>query len=135
MVLIHDAARACVTKEMVEAVLKAASDGSPATLAHPATDTLRIVDNGMIAGEIDRSKVAGLETPQAFPYAALLKLHESHQGVDLPDDTTLFTNAGERVKVVFHDDINLKITYPEDIAAAEGILFVRGWQDASEGED
>ena len=108
MVLIHDAARACITKEMVEAVLKAASSGSPATLAHPATDTLRIVDNGIISGEIDRGKVAGLETPQAFPYEALLKLHESHQGADLPDDTTLFTVAGEKVKVVFHDDANLK---------------------------
>jgi 2-C-methyl-D-erythritol 4-phosphate cytidylyltransferase len=36
---------------------------------------------------------------------------------------------------VYHDGCNLKITYPEDIASAEGILFGRGWQDVTEGDD
>ena len=136
MVLIHDAARVCITRAMIEALMQVVGDGVCATLAQSAVDTLRAVDNGMISGEIDRSTIACLETPQAFPYARLLELHESAKGSEeLPDDTTLFTRAGEKVRVVFHDDYNMKITYPEDIAAAEGILFARGWQDASEGEE
>jgi 2-C-methyl-D-erythritol 4-phosphate cytidylyltransferase len=135
-VLIHDAARACVTSEMIEAVVKASEGGSAATLASAVADTLRIAKSGAIAGEIDRSEIAAIETPQAFPYKKLLELHAgSPAGNDLTDDTTFFTRAGESVKLVFHEDSNLKITFPEDLAAAEGILFVRGWQDASEGED
>jgi 2-C-methyl-D-erythritol 4-phosphate cytidylyltransferase len=135
MVMIHDAARACVTAEMIKILLKEGSDGTAATLAHPAADTLREIDAGKIAKELDRAEIAALETPQMFPFARILDLHENSQGQELPDDTSLFTRAGLPVKVVFHDGINMKITYPEDIPAAEGILFGRGWQDASEGEE
>ena len=88
----------------------------------------------------ERSTISCIETPQVFPYARILELHEGGGEVDKnsnapPDDTTLFTRAAETVRVVFHEGSNLKVTYPEDIAAAEGVLFQRGWQDVTEGED
>ncbi len=136
MVMIHDCARACLTAEMLGLLLEASSDGIAATLAHPAVDTLRLIDNSHIAGEIDRKTIACLETPQIFPFGRILELHEQAAGnLQLPDDTTLLLRAGGTVRVVFHDASNMKITYPEDIAAAEGILFQRGWVDAEEGED
>jgi 2-C-methyl-D-erythritol 4-phosphate cytidylyltransferase len=136
IVLIHDAARPCLTPDMVDALLKSADTTTVATLAYRASDTLRIVENDYLSGEIDRDTVACLETPQMFPYARLLELHESARDLaELTDDTALFARAGEKVRVVFHDGTNLKVTYPEDVAAAEGILFVRGWEDASEGGD
>ncbi|HDS31181.1 MAG TPA: 2-C-methyl-D-erythritol 4-phosphate cytidylyltransferase [Firmicutes bacterium] len=132
-VLIHDAARPCVTPDMIDALLESES---AATLAHPASDTLREVNMGTISGEIDRSDIINIETPQMFPYKKILELHKSGQsGGELPDDTTLFTRAGESVKVVFHDDSNIKVTWREDISAAEGILFGREWSDVTEGED
>jgi 2-C-methyl-D-erythritol 4-phosphate cytidylyltransferase len=134
-VLIHDAARACITDEMIQAVMKASQDGSAATLAQQVSDTLRQFSNGVITGEIDRNIIVALETPQIFPYAKLMELHATAGNDKLTDDTTLFTRAGEKVKLVFHEGSNLKITFPEDIAATEGILYLRGWQDASEGED
>jgi 2-C-methyl-D-erythritol 4-phosphate cytidylyltransferase/2-C-methyl-D-erythritol 2,4-cyclodiphosphate synthase len=134
-VLVHDAARACITTTMIEAVVAGSSEGA-ATLAHREPDTLRLVEGGLITGEIDRETIAGLETPQAFPYARILELHKAARGKDqIPDDTTLFTRSGEKVRVVYHDDSNMKITYPEDIFAAEGILYGRGWMDASEGDE
>jgi 2-C-methyl-D-erythritol 4-phosphate cytidylyltransferase len=133
--MIHDAARACVTAEMIKVLLKEGLNGTAASLVYPAADTLREIDGGIIAKELDRAKIAALETPQMFPFARILDLHQNSQGQELPDDTSLFTRAGHPVKVVFHDGINMKITYPEDIPAAEGILFGRGWQDASEGEE
>jgi 2-C-methyl-D-erythritol 4-phosphate cytidylyltransferase/2-C-methyl-D-erythritol 2,4-cyclodiphosphate synthase len=136
IVLIHDAARPCITADMVTNLIESSKDGEAATLAHSAIDTLREVENGLISGEIDRTKIVNLETPQLFPYSEILALHEkSDPGADLPDDTTLITKAGKSVRLVFHEDSNLKVTYPEDVAAAEGILFSRGWSDVSEGED
>jgi len=136
MVMIHDCARPCLTAEMVRTLVDLAEDNTAATLAHPAVDTLRTVDNSRLAGEIDREKVVCLETPQIFPYSRILELHEQAEGnAQLPDDTTLFLRAGETVRVVYHEGSNMKVTYPEDIAAAEGVLFQRGWTDMSEGED
>jgi len=136
MVMIHDCARPCLTADMIKSLLDVTRDGTAATLAHPAVDTLRILDNSHIAGEVDRETIACLETPQLFTYGRILELHEQAEGnARLPDDTTLFVRAGETVKVVYHEGSNMKVTYPDDIAAAEGILFQRGWHDVSEGED
>lgn len=136
MVMIHDCARPCLTADMIKSLLDVARDGTPATLAHPAVDTLRILENSHIAGEVDREKIACLETPQVLPYGRITELHEQADGnTELPDDTTLFIRAGETVKVVYHEGSNMKVTYPDDIAAAEGILFQRGWQDVGEGEE
>jgi 2-C-methyl-D-erythritol 4-phosphate cytidylyltransferase len=141
MVMVHDCARACVTPEMVELVLRFAaqkneSEISCATLAHRSVDTLRIDSEGLIAAEVDRESIACIETPQIFPYGRLQELHETCSESDCPtDDTTLFTRAGEEVKLIFHDGSNMKITYPEDIGMAEGVLFHRGWLDAKEGDD
>jgi len=136
MVMIHDAARACLTTDMVDMLLQASSTGHAASLAHKATDTLRNIEENIVAGEVDRDKISCLETPQIFPCSLLLELHAQAEGnIDPPDDTTLFTRAGETVKVVNHEGCNLKVTFPDDIGAAEGILFSRGWQDVSEGED
>ncbi|MCX6645267.1 MAG: IspD/TarI family cytidylyltransferase [bacterium] len=141
MVMVHDCARVCVTPEMVELMLRFASETnetgvSSATLAHRSVDTLRIDSEGHIAGEVDRESIACVETPQIFPYGRLLELHETCGESDCPtDDTTLFTRADEKVKLIFHDGSNMKITYPEDIGMAEGVLFHRGWLDAHEGED
>ncbi len=136
-VLITDCARVCLTDEMIGQLLDIALKTSQAaTLAHQAVDTLRIINDNRIKDEVDRSVVACIETPQIFPFERLLDLHDQadHEGI-LPDDTTLFTRAGETVHIVYHERSNMKITYPEDIGAVEGILFSRGWQDAEEGED
>jgi 2-C-methyl-D-erythritol 4-phosphate cytidylyltransferase len=136
IVLIHDAARACVSIELIEDLIDISAGKFAAVPAHAAVDTLRMHDGDKITGELDRSNIACLETPQLFPYAKLLELHENASGGDeYTDDTTLFTRAGEDVKVLLHDDSNMKITRPEDISAAEGILYGRGWVDANEEED
>ena len=141
MVMIHDCARACISPDMVEMMLESSKSIARdaiigATLAHRSVDTLRIESDGYIAAEVDRESIACIETPQLFPYNRLLELHETCDESECPpDDTTLFTRAGEKVRLVFHEGCNMKITYPEDIGMAEGVLFERGWLDANEVEE
>ena len=104
------------------------------------SDTLRLVLDYRISDEIKRELVACLETPQLFAYGRILDLHRNVPNDPMhpdppPDDTTLFTRAGETVNVVYHDENNIKVTYPEDIGAAEGILFSRGWMDVNDEEE
>ncbi len=139
LVMIHDCARPCLTADWVKMLVDSAGDGEGAALAHPATDTLRLVMDQRIAIELNRSVVACIETPQLFPYQRIMELHnliDISVSSDVPsDDSTLFTTVGDTVRVVYHGGCNLKVTYSDDIGAAEGILFGRGWQDASEDED
>ena len=141
LVMIHDCARVCITPEMIELMMDFAKgmDDSAitgATLAHRSVDTIRIHSDDQIIAEVDRESIACIETPQMLPYGRILELHETAVESEFStDDTTLFTRAGEKVKLIFHEECNMKITYPEDIGMAEGVLFLRGWQDASEGED
>jgi 2-C-methyl-D-erythritol 4-phosphate cytidylyltransferase len=134
-VLIHDCARACITPEMIKQMLKIVKEldefeETAATLASRPVDTLRIFSEGYIASEVDRESIACIETPQVFLYGRLLELHETCEESELTtDDTTLFTRADEKVRLVFHDGCNMKITYPEDIGMAEGVLCQRGWRE------
>lgn len=140
VVLIHDCARCCLTAEMVRQLIEKVPDGDGGTLAHRASDTLRLVMDGRIVDEQNREQTACIETPQMFPYKRILELHENvpmdpKYKDPPPDDTTLFTRAVETVHVIYHDGCNMKVTYSEDVGAVEGILYNRGWVDAVEEEE
>jgi len=141
VVLIHDCARCCLTADMVKELFEKTADGHGGTLAHAASDTLRLVEENLIVDELNREQTACIETPQMFPYKKIKELHENIPSDPKytdpsPDDTTLFTRAGETVHVVYHEGTNMKVTYAEDVGAAEGILYNRGWVDAvDEDED
>jgi len=140
IVMIHDCARCCLTSSMIKKLSSKIPSGDGATLAHPQSDTLRLVLDNRISDELQRDVVACIETPQVFPYRRILELHlnvpnDPKHHDPPPDDTTLFTRAGETVHVVYHGENNIKVTYPEDIGAAEGILFSRGWMDVGDEEE
>jgi len=134
IVMIHDCARCCLNSGMVKKLVESVPENDGGTLAHPVADTLRLVEDNKISGELEREKVASIETPQIFPYAKITELHTGSTEAS-PDDTTLFTRSGGAVRVVYHDGSNMKVTYAEDVGAVEGILYNRGWVDAVDEED
>jgi 2-C-methyl-D-erythritol 4-phosphate cytidylyltransferase len=97
-----------------ERVLAAVAAGADAAVpAVPVTDTLRAVGGG----PVDRTAVVAVQTPQAFPAAALRAAHAG--GVEATDDASLVEAAGGRVVLVDGDPANLKITTPVDLTLAE----------------
>jgi 2-C-methyl-D-erythritol 4-phosphate cytidylyltransferase len=127
LVLVHDAARPFVTAALIDRVIGGA-DGAAAIPALRATDTLKEVDgDGDIVATVDRSRIWHAQTPQAFPYRALVDAHAdaAREGREATDDAGLFERIGARVRVVDGDPENLKITRPYDLEVARLIAAGR----------
>ena len=122
VVVVHDAARPLVTGAMLERCLSARTGEEGAVLGRPATDTMKIVgEGGLIESTPDRSRIWRAETPQVFPFDALLRAYReaaTHGGA-FTDDAAVFAAAGGVVRMVDGPGPNLKVTHPEDLPMAE----------------
>lgn len=122
-VLIHDAARPCVTDTIIDGVIQALADGeSSAIPALPVTDTLKkLGDKGEMTTH-SREGLYAVQTPQGFAFGKILAQHQAHAQENLTDDAALFERDGLPVTLVAGNRDNIKITYAEDIDAAAGII-------------
>jgi len=131
-VLIHDAARCCVSPELIRKVLTKLTEGAAIAVAPalPVTDALWRERNGMVAGTVDRSGLRRAQTPQGFAYQPILAACSAHDD-DAADDVEIARGAGMDVLIVDGEARNLKITLPGDFSRAEKIL--RGQMDIRTG--
>lgn len=131
-VAVHDAARPLVTAQLTARTL-AALTGPWSAVAPgvPQVDTLKLVDEDgeTIVRTVDRRGLYGVQTPQVFARHTLVDMHARMDPDAATDDLELVERAGGRVRLVPGDRVNLKITYPEDLAFAEALLaHGRGWR-------
>lgn len=120
-VLIHDAARPLVSQALVARLLAALNQHDGAAPGLAVTDALWRGDGGRVLGAVDRGGLYRAQTPQAFRFDAILAAHRAHPGGAL-DDVAVALEAGLDVAMVEGDEDNLKLTFPADLARAEGIL-------------
>ncbi|MBR9976234.1 MAG: 2-C-methyl-D-erythritol 4-phosphate cytidylyltransferase [Bacteroidetes bacterium] len=124
VVLVHDAARPCVTTAQIRAVARAAAEHGAALLALPARDTMKEVHAGIIRATLDRTVIWQAQTPQAAR-AGLLRIafaEAGRRGIEATDDVSLLEAMDVPVVVVEGSATNLKITTPEDMVMAEAVL-------------
>ncbi len=128
LVLIHDGARPLVTEEVVRDAMHTAALYKCAAPAVPLTDTVKETDDGSVVRTLDRSRLAAVQTPQAFVpeiIKAALTLAVKN-GVDYTDDCAAVEAMGVPVRLSAGSPENIKITRPLDIPTAEAILRSRG---------
>ncbi|MGI9528251.1 MAG: IspD/TarI family cytidylyltransferase [Acidimicrobiia bacterium] len=127
-VLIHDAARALVTPDLVTSIMdRARSTASCGVIPGiPVTDTIKRVEGGQVAETLDRSSLIAVQTPQAFQRDALVEAHEADLSLDATDDAALVEQRFGTVDVVPGDPENIKITFPSDLEQARRIAHERG---------
>ena len=123
-VAVHDAARPCVTADLIDAVFAEAPKTSAAILAAPLTGTIKRVGDSRIIEETEaRSGLYEAQTPQVFRKDLLrdayAKLGDTK---DVTDDAQVVEMAGQSVSVVKSDMTNLKITTKADMALANAII-------------
>jgi len=123
IVIVHDCARPFASKELFLKVSEL-GDFEGKICALPVRDTLKQVSEGMVIKTIDRTGLWHSQTPQAFLRKVLLECHfrARGEGFFATDDAMLLERYGYRVGVVMGEPINIKITYPEDIALAQRLL-------------
>lgn len=120
-VLIHDAARPCLSALVIDRVLDGLEHAPAAAPALPVVDALWQGADGRVQGIQDRSGLYRAQTPQGFELAAILAAHRAFEG-QAADDVEIARAAGMDVAIVQGDENNLKITTPGDFARAEQIL-------------
>lgn len=126
--LVHDAARPCVTPQLIEMVAIAARIFGAATAALPVTDTLaRGSENHLLLDNVPREGLWTVQTPQGFLPDGLREAHQQakRDGIRGTDDAGLVRHSGHSVELVPGAPENLKVTRPEDLALAEAILARR----------
>ncbi|MDH3198721.1 MAG: 2-C-methyl-D-erythritol 4-phosphate cytidylyltransferase [Candidatus Krumholzibacteria bacterium] len=126
-VLVHDAARPCASAELVKRVHAALYESSAVVPVVQATDTLVRKSGEQIKEIVERSKIAGVQTPQGFTVALLQRAHAQARdtGAAGTDDGSLVLALGEPLATVAGEHTNIKVTYPDDVAIAQAILSAR----------
>lgn len=125
-VLVHDAARPCVTIECLNTLVEQAiKSNHSAILAIPVRDTLKQVrvDN-YINKTVSRDSLWQAQTPQIAKIGKLKKAIEYalENNIAITDEASALEYMGETVQIVMGRSDNIKITYPDDLELARLIL-------------
>lgn len=122
-VLVHDAARPCVSGALVDQLMRElAGDEVGGLLAAPVSDTIKRDDGqGRVLRTELRAHLWQAQTPQMFRYATLVTALQQ-AGADTTDEASAVESLGLKPKLILGDARNLKVTYPQDLGLAELIL-------------
>jgi 2-C-methyl-D-erythritol 4-phosphate cytidylyltransferase len=124
-VAVHDAARPLVSPEMIGFAIQAAADAGAVALAAPVVETLkRAGKENLVIGSVDRQGLWAMQTPQIFRKDWLLAAYRTvlAQGEAVTDEVSAVQALGYPVRLLENPDWNPKVTFPRDIAVAEGLL-------------
>ncbi len=126
LVLVHDAARPFVGRDLIDRVLAVAARGAAAVPGLPVADTVKETDTaGLVVRTIPRDRLVAVQTPQAFPRAMLETAHQRARSDPAAggatDDAALCERLGHPVRVVAGSARNIKVTTADDFALAEAL--------------
>jgi 2-C-methyl-D-erythritol 4-phosphate cytidylyltransferase len=121
-VLVHDAARPCLSTRDLENLLRECeADEVGGILALPIAETVKRSAGERIEGTEDRAQLWLAQTPQMFRAGLLAEaLRQAKRAVT--DEAGAVEQLGLKPRLVAGSRENLKVTWPEDLAIAESIL-------------
>jgi 2-C-methyl-D-erythritol 4-phosphate cytidylyltransferase len=125
--LVHDAARPCLPRKDLESLVRETQhDEVGGILGLPIAETVKNIgkDEGgvqRIARTEDRAQLWLAQTPQMFRAGLLAQALKRARGTPT-DEASAVEQMGLRPRLVLGSRENLKVTWPEDLAIAEGIL-------------
>ncbi|MCX5689073.1 MAG: 2-C-methyl-D-erythritol 4-phosphate cytidylyltransferase [Planctomycetota bacterium] len=150
-VAVHDAARPCITMELMDRIFDAAAVHDAVIPVMPVPDTIKrvrttqerltkpdqiaailgISDEQLpllreVEATIDRTRLYLVQTPQVFSLELIRQAYDQND-LTSTDDASLVERMGHRVVAVEGDARNIKITYPADADLARAIM---GWRSA-----
>lgn len=122
-VLVHDAARPCLTKHDIDQLITTLSNSSAGgLLGLPMADTVKRCDAQQnVLATVDRSDLWRALTPQMFPLKLLKDAltHAIKNNALVTDEASAIELQGLKPKMVEGQPGNIKITHPGDLQLAE----------------
>ena len=128
MVVVHDAARPLVERDLVERCIAGLDGVEGAIAAAPVTDTVKEAgSDGRVLRTLDRSALWAVQTPQVFQPDALRRALDVDDSVlaAATDDASLVEAAGGAIALVEAPRENIKVTTQLDLRVAEAMLEAR----------
>ena len=113
-VYIHDGARPLITATPILEIEKVLHYHDAVLLAEQMTNALKTTENNQLIS-LDRSQFILAQTPQAF-LTEKIRYAYQRSGKSYDDDIALYQAfyPEEQVQVVYNNEPNLKVTYPQD---------------------
>lgn len=128
-VLVHDAARPCLTRSDLETLIEQLKDDQVGgLLATPLADTLKQSDTQQrVSRTVPRDGLWRALTPQMFRFALLYSAleHALAKGWSVTDESSAIETSALKPRLIAGRIDNLKITMPEDLNLAFHILVAR----------
>jgi 2-C-methyl-D-erythritol 4-phosphate cytidylyltransferase len=123
-VLVHDAARPCLSAAELGALIDLAGQlDCGGLLAIPVSDTVKRVKDSRVLESEPRAGLWRAQTPQLFPLGLLLRALEQADELDtITDESSAVEGLGVHPQVVEGSVTNVKVTTPADWILAEAIL-------------
>jgi len=130
-ILVHDAARPCLTSADLTALIDAVQMTGPASadvngalLAAPVVDTVKRERGSIAVATVDREGLWRALTPQVFGFAQLKQALDdaARAGIAVTDEAQAMERLGLPAKLVRGSPFNIKVTRAEDLSMAESIL-------------
>jgi 2-C-methyl-D-erythritol 4-phosphate cytidylyltransferase len=124
-VMVHDAARPCLSAGMLDALMDALDDDDTGgLLAQRVADTLKRADAAdRVEVTVPRDGMWQAQTPQMFRLGLLARALDHCS--DVTDEASAIEALGLKPRLVAAEAANLKVTWPEDMQLAELILRSR----------
>lgn len=121
-VLIHDGVRPFVDSSLIDRVIAGLDLGEGSLPALPVSDTLKNAGaDRIVIGTTERAGLYAAQTPQGFPFAAILAAHQRAAEAgrdDFTDDAAIAEWAKIPVRIVDGNADNTKITWAKDLEMA-----------------
>lgn len=126
IVVIHDGARPFISPSFIEKGIFLMEMYDAVIPALPVHDTIKVISKeGFVVKTLERDSLWHVQTPQTFKYELIVKAYregtiKKHYGYD---DAAFIEHMGKKVKVIEGSPYNMKITTPEDLTIAKGLLL------------
>ena len=125
IMLIHDAARPFVSRDVISRCIDGAREHGAAGTYVRSIDTIAEIRDDMVMSIPPRDNLYMTQTPQAFKYSVIMEAHEKarQKGMNsATDDVFLVLQAAGSIFRVEGDYNNIKITTPEDYRYAQFLV-------------
>ncbi len=127
VVLVHDAARPALSRDLIDRLLTAAVTGRAVVPVVPLADTVKEVVRGRIVRTIPRDELMAAQTPQVARLGDLRHALDeaATTGIEVTDEASALELIGIDVATVAGDPANRKVTDPSDIGPIRATLAER----------
>jgi 2-C-methyl-D-erythritol 4-phosphate cytidylyltransferase len=127
-VLVHDAARPCVSEAEINALTEQCLHHQRGgLLVRPLTDTIKLSTDGeRVSRTLNREQLFAALTPQMFRCGELIRALSVFEAGTITDEASAMEAQGQQPLMVKGSRHNIKITEFEDLGLARSILHQQG---------